>query len=347
MKRDKRGAIEQMNINSMLLNNSVPPKQVNNAQSKQTSFGLNSLQNNSQTPQFADAFVKRVEQEPKNVVFLKFIMPKVFPYNAIKGVFVPRKDLEPMNIQGEPVVMKSGNIDINCWFIPPQPGKPTVLLCHGNAENITHSQPTAKQLAAQGIGVFMVDYEGYGKNEGTPSESKLYQNALDGAKYLNEQKGIPNNQIIVMGHSLGGPIAAHTAASVPEGNHFKAVILDSTVPSMAALVKSWIDHDYIAKTEEPKENYPLERVINDLKTGGGLFLTKESIPKIPASTKILVVHSVNDNVVDGIVGKSLMDTVKAFKPDAETFWEKESSKSHQNYTCRMPKILDFISSLPN
>ncbi|MFA6990093.1 MAG: alpha/beta fold hydrolase, partial [Candidatus Gastranaerophilaceae bacterium] len=223
-------------------------------------------------------------------------------------------------------------------------GKPTVLFCHGNAENITTTQIVAKQLAAKGNGVLMVEYEGYGKSQGASSENKLYQNAIDAAKFLNEKKGIPNNQIILMGHSLGGPIAAHTAASVSEENHFKGLILDSTVPSMADLVKSWIDKDYIAQIDEPKENYSIDRVSEDLKAGGGLFATEKFIPNIPKSTKILVVHSMNDNIVDETVGKKLMETAKTSRPDVDTFWEKSSFKSHQNYTCRMSKILDFISS---
>lgn len=324
----------------------IPIKKPNNSTvtHKQVSFGLN----NTQTPQtqFVDSFIKKVDQEPRNVVFLKFFIPERFPYQAIKNVFFPRKDMVPMTIQGEPVVIQSNGKNIDCWYIPPQPGKPTVLLCHGNGENITHSQPTAKQLAAQGIGVFMVGYEGYGKNEGTPSESKLYQNAIDGAKYLNNQKGTPNNQIIVMGHSMGGPIATNTVASVTEGNHFKGLIMDSTVTSMADLVKSWIDNEYNAKIAEPKENFTLERVKEDLKSGGGLFEAEKRIPSIPLSTNVLVVHSVNDNVVDGKVAKKLMDTVKAFRPNAVTAWENKSEMSHQNYTCRMPQILDFISNLP-
>lgn len=325
-------------------------KQINCSKSpkKQLQFRSNGFQNLDEFIKSypnVDAFIKNYPQEPRHVVFLKFTKPKVYPYKAISTVFLPKKDMAPIEIKGEPVVVRSGNVDLNCWFIPPQPGNPTVLFCHGNAENFTTTQTVAKQLAESGNGVMMVDYEGYGKNLGTPSEDKLYQNAIDAAKFLNEKKEIPNNQIIVMGHSLGGPIAAHTAASVSEENHFKGLILDSTVPNMASLVKSWIDNEYIALIDEPKQNYTVERIKNDLKAGGGVFPTEEFIPKIPKSTKILVVHSFEDNVVDGTVGKKLMQVVKASRPDAVTIWEDKSSKSHQDYICRMSKVTNFISSL--
>ncbi|MGD9580958.1 MAG: alpha/beta hydrolase [Vampirovibrionia bacterium] len=315
---------------------------------KQVYFGLN----NTQQPQAKDielsqminGLLAKIKNTPKDVEFLKFTMPQNYPYDAIKAVFVPVKKVTKMELPGEPAIVKSGNVNLNCWFIPPQQGKPTVLWCHGNGETISSTQVVAKQIAAEGNGVMMVEYEGYGANEGAPSEEKVYNNALDAAKYLNTQKGIPNNQIIVMGHSLGGPIAAHTAASVPEGDHFKAVILDSTVPDMGTLVKSWIDNDYLAKISEPKENYTLNRVQKDLQTNGGLFPTSEFIPHIPKSTKILMVHSYRDNVVDGYVGEKLMDVIKANRPDASAIWEDKAPKSHQDYTCRMPTVLGFISS---
>jgi pimeloyl-ACP methyl ester carboxylesterase len=339
-----------MNINPVMLPPPVASKQKENLPypTKQLNFGSNDPQNNlspSSLHQNVASFLQKMQQEPPKAVFLKFIMPKVYPYNAISVVFVPNKDMVPMEIPGEPAVVKSGNVDLHCWFIPPKPGKPTILFCHGNASNISTTQEVAKQLSADGNGVMMVEYEGYGQNEGTPSESKLYQNAIDAAKFLNTQKGIPNNQIILMGHSLGGPIAAHTAASVSEENHFKGLILNSTVPDMPTLVKSWIDHEYIAKTDEPKENYSLERVRNDLQNGGGLFSTQKAIPGVPKSTKILVIHSEKDNVVDVTVGNKLMQMVKAYRPDALTIWEKDSSESHQDYTVRMPAIKNYVSSL--
>lgn len=335
-----------MNIINPLLKKPISFGQADrsSAPKKQVSFGQNTQSISGISPN-VDTFIKQYPESPKNVVFLKFTMPKFYPYPAISTVFVPKKETVPMELPGEPAVIRSGNVDLNCWFVPPQPGKPTILWCHGNNETISNTQVVAKQLSADGNGVMMVEYEGYGQNQGTPSEEKLYQNAIDAAKFLNDKKGIPNNQIIVMGHSLGGPIAAHTAASVSEGNHFKGLVLDSTVPNMASLVKTWIDNDYVAILDEPKANYTLDRVKNDLKSGGGLFSTEQSISRIPKSTKILVVHSMNDNIVDGYVGKKLMDTVKAHRPDAVTAWEQNSSKSHQDYTCRMPKVLNFVSSI--
>jgi predicted esterase len=337
-----------MNINSLMFTNPITPKRVDNSLSRnnQTSFTSLKVENNQAPAEPAKnmfTFIQKMQDGPKNVEFLRFMIPQVFPYPAIKGVFIPNKETVPMEIPGEPAIVRSGSVDLPCWFIPPQPGKPTVLWCHGNNENITKTQVVAKQLTAEGNGIMMVEYEGYGNAKGTPSEQKCYQNAIDAAKYLNTQKGIPNSQIVVMGHSLGGPIAAHTAASVSEQDAFKGLVLDSTVPDMAVLVKSWIDNDYLAQVSEPKENYPLERVRQDLATGGGLFPTEQFIPNIPKSTKILVVHSSKDNVVDGYVGKQLMQIVKAYRPDAITQWESESSLSHQNYECRMPAVASFVS----
>lgn len=314
-------------------------KQTNsiNAQ-KQVSFGENKFSKNStQCPDMKDEFHKLWIMMPPIVRYKEMIVP-VFNINRWGG---------KMKIQGTYETVKSGDIDLKCFFVPPQKGKPTVLWCHGNGESVEHTQIIAKQLAAKGNGVMMVEYEGYGNSPGKASEQKLYQNAIDAAKYLNEKKNIPNSQIFVMGHSLGGPIAAHTAASAKEGSHFAGVILDSTVPSMPDLVKSYIDHNYLAKAEEPKKNYTLSRIRRDLDPkngGGGLYETKEFIKQVPKSTEVFVINSVNDDIVDQTVGQKTMNAVRAVRPDAGVYWETKSSRSHLNYKARMPKIIEFIDS---
>ena len=64
---------------------------------------------------------------------------------------------------------------INVVFVkqPPlmQACAPTILFCHGNAGNIGHRLVNAKALHSQlGCNVLLLEYRGYGKSEGSPSE---------------------------------------------------------------------------------------------------------------------------------------------------------------------------------
>src|SRR5688572_15871412 len=58
------------------------------------------------------------------------------------------------------------------WWIRAhgQPAIAHVLLCHGNAGNIGDRVLHAKYLAEAGVDVFLFDYRGYGKSEGSPDE---------------------------------------------------------------------------------------------------------------------------------------------------------------------------------
>jgi fermentation-respiration switch protein FrsA (DUF1100 family) len=81
--------------------------------------------------------------------------------------------------------------------------------------------------------VFIVDYRGYGRSEGRPSEEGLYTDARAAWRYLVEERGIAPARIVIFGKSLGGAVAVELATQVkPAG-----VILESSftsVPDMAA-----------------------------------------------------------------------------------------------------------------
>src|SRR5437870_7336264 len=55
----------------------------------------------------------------------------------------------------------------------------TLLYSHGNGGNIAGRVGIARMLVdGLGVGVFMYDYRGYGRSEGTPSEAGLVSDAL-------------------------------------------------------------------------------------------------------------------------------------------------------------------------
>src|SRR3954451_10233243 len=63
---------------------------------------------------------------------------------------------------------------LNCAWYGLKGARLATLFLHGNACNITHRGPHALALRAAGTGVLMLDYRGYGKSGGKPSESGLY-----------------------------------------------------------------------------------------------------------------------------------------------------------------------------
>ncbi len=60
----------------------------------------------------------------------------------------------------------------------------------------------------------MIDYRGYGRSKGVPSEKGTYQDAMAAWNWLRETKKAEPNSIVVFGRSLGSSIATELATRV-------------------------------------------------------------------------------------------------------------------------------------
>ncbi|CAE1279816.1 ABHD13 [Acanthosepion pharaonis] len=117
---------------------------------------------------------------------------------------------------------------------------PTVIFFHGNAGNIGHRLMNAYGLyTSLGCNVLMVEYRGYGKSHGTPSEIGLYQDAEAAMDYLLRQTQISRDKIIVFGRSLGGAVAIYLASHPYYTQHIHSVFIENTftsLPEIGAIV---------------------------------------------------------------------------------------------------------------
>jgi fermentation-respiration switch protein FrsA (DUF1100 family) len=119
------------------------------------------------------------------------------------------------------------------WFVPAQRSRGTLLFFHGNAGNISHRLESLVIFNHLHLNVLIFDYRGYGRSEGSASEAGVYRDAEAALGYLREQRGIPLEELIFYGHSLGGAVAAWLAARYPP----KALIIESgftSIPDIAA-----------------------------------------------------------------------------------------------------------------
>ena len=102
-------------------------------------------------------------------------------------------------------------------FLVKQPGEqskkvPTVLYFHGNAGNIGHRLLNVQGLYTSiGCNVALVEYRGYGRSEGSPSEEGLYMDAQAALDFLLTRQDIATDKIVVFGRSLGGAVAIDLA----------------------------------------------------------------------------------------------------------------------------------------
>jgi fermentation-respiration switch protein FrsA (DUF1100 family) len=111
----------------------------------------------------------------------------------------------------------------------------TLLLSHGNAEDLSHVAPFMQQFYDRGYSVILYDYRGYGTSEGTPSVRKAYEDVEAVYLWLTDTRKIAPETILSQGRSVGGGPATWLAAHYPVGG----LILESTFVSTFRVKTRW------------------------------------------------------------------------------------------------------------
>lgn len=124
-------------------------------------------------------------------------------------------------------------VKIHGWYLPHPHGKATILHLHGNAGNLEDRRDLVEHLRDLGASVMAIDFRGYGKSEGKPSEAGLYADSLAAYEWLRSKTAAEN--IILHGESLGAGPACELAATVPCGGLVVQSAFTS-VPDMAPRV---------------------------------------------------------------------------------------------------------------
>lgn len=121
------------------------------------------------------------------------------------------------------------HVKISAWYVPCDDASTTVLFFHGNAGNNGDRLPELKVLNSLQLNVMIVDYRGFGKSEGSPSENGTYLDALAAWEYLTQTRGISARSIVIMGESIGGAVAIELARRERPG----ALIVQSSFTRLA------------------------------------------------------------------------------------------------------------------
>lgn len=121
----------------------------------------------------------------------------------------------------------SDGTKLNAWWIPNRNAKFVFLAFHGNAGNIADRAGIYEFLWDTPASVLAVEYRGYGRSEGKPSEAGFYRDADVAFQYLVSTKGTDPLRIISFGQSLGTAVASHLAAQ----DHVGGTVLEAPFPS--------------------------------------------------------------------------------------------------------------------
>jgi uncharacterized protein len=123
---------------------------------------------------------------------------------------------------------------VHAWWLPRESDAPALLVCPGNAGNLSGRGQTLLKMADRlGTSVLIFDYPGYGKSEGSPNEPNCYDAGEGAVGWLRDEKQIPPGRVILYGESLGGGVATELALRHP----CRALVLVKTFTSLPAAAK--------------------------------------------------------------------------------------------------------------
>lgn len=123
---------------------------------------------------------------------------------------------------------------VEAWFLPSKSKgelAPAVIFAHGNVELIDLWPDELQGFTRLGMGVLLVEYPGYGRSEGSPSQKTITETFVTAYDTLVSREDVDPSQIVLCGRSLGGGAVCALAARRPSA----ALILMSTFTSIRAL----------------------------------------------------------------------------------------------------------------
>lgn len=115
------------------------------------------------------------------------------------------------------------------WYLPHPHPRAVVMFACGNAGNISYRAERFAHLRdAQRVSLLAFDYRGYGLSEGKPHERGLLMDARAARRWLADRAGMNENEIVLMGESLGGGVMVDLAAR----DGARGLVLERTFTSL-------------------------------------------------------------------------------------------------------------------
>jgi pimeloyl-ACP methyl ester carboxylesterase len=137
------------------------------------------------------------------------------------------------------VVMASGGetiygILLRKDSIPLTSSDTIILYFHGTSDHIDRYWPRTRLLFATGYPVFVIDYKGYGKSTGEPTEDGINEDGRTALTYIKDS--LNNPHVIVYSYSLGSLIGCEVTSTDAE-NQIIQLILEAPIGSVETLVQ--------------------------------------------------------------------------------------------------------------
>jgi hypothetical protein len=171
----------------------------------------------------------------------------IFPRYLIPAPALP--DFKALRI--EPVWLETSFGKVEAWYLPPLSADkpaPAVIFGHGNGELIDYWPNELGRFASMGVGLLLVEYPGYGRSAGSPSQGSISETFTLAYDRLAGRADVDPARIVLFGRSLGGGAVCDLAMKRPAA----ALILMSTFKSVNAFAVRYLAPAFLIR--DPFDN---------------------------------------------------------------------------------------------
>lgn len=183
------------------------------------------------------------------VIYLVLIPVLVLAGLWTAGYFLQGSMIYPRSFAGAPQIEGPPLRDAEVWWIDTEDGErveawwmpavqkltkgpmPVVVFFHGNGELIEHSLDLARFYLALEMHVAFLEYRGYGRSGGAPSQDAIVRDARALVDRIAATRSADASRLVFHGRSLGGGVAAALSERVTP----RAMVLESTFTSMTSM----------------------------------------------------------------------------------------------------------------
>lgn len=208
------------------------------------------------------------------------------------------------------------------WFVPASSRERGVILFfHGNHGNISYEMAPIALYHNLGYSIFLIDYRGYGKSAGKPSEKGIAMDADAALSWLVNEKGYLTHEIIYCGRSFGAAVAIPLATrSKP-----RALIVEAAFSSLGDIAADL--HPYFPTRHLLKEKYDSESVMGKV------------------TSPVLVAHSKEDDLIPVAHGRRLYAAANEPKTYFEFIGPHNNNRHPLSQAMYRKGVGEFLDSL--
>lgn len=195
----------------------------------------------------------RLKPEWYNIVYDEVSFNTIDGYK-LKGWFYPAQDSAEILLTGDTTSCKKK------YKLIDDIKRPTIIICDGDAQNMSWLIWYAKQLITKGFNVFTFDWRGFGESDNWPTErdylsySEFLLDYDAAVEYVKTRDEIDTSQIGVFGFSTGAYLSFAIAVKRKDISAFAGRALLTSFDDFLPIIKKLVpDRNLI-----PPPNYPSE-----------------------------------------------------------------------------------------